>query len=310
MTDLTSEMSPAASTDFAYDLTQTPALWYHRLLELDPAYVRERVAQFLAEDLPSGDTTTLLTVASETQAQAQIIANQEMVFAGAQVLAALFDKVTVSLHIEDGAAVPVGTVLASLQGPAQELLSRERVMLNLIQRLSGIATLTRRYTSLAAPPGFRLLDTRKTTPGLRLFEKYAVAVGGGHNHRLNLSHVAMIKDNHLVAAGGIAPALERIRAAGVGIELEVDNLDQLNEALEIGGMDALLLDNMPPEIIREAVRRVRSHPQGGMGIFLEASGGITLDTLPNYLWTGVNGISIGSLTTQARNVDIKLEFVA
>ncbi|HEY9844209.1 MAG TPA: carboxylating nicotinate-nucleotide diphosphorylase [Candidatus Obscuribacterales bacterium] len=298
----------------AYDLTRTPSLWFERMLSLDGDYVKRRIEDFLNEDMPEGDATTQATVAPDTQAQAELLANQSMVFAGEQVLIHCFsDQTAVQILAHDGDAVGPGTVLARLRGPARELLARERVVLNLLQRLCGIATLTREYTDLPAPEGFRLLDTRKTTPGLRLFEKYAVAVGGGHNHRLDLSAVIMIKDNHLVAAGGIALALAKVRAENIRelfVELEVDTLEQLDQALDLGGFDAFLLDNMPPETIRRAVERVRQHPKGGMRIFLEASGGITRETLPEYIWTGVNGISVGALTTQARNVDIKLEFVA
>jgi nicotinate-nucleotide pyrophosphorylase (carboxylating) len=298
-------------SEMAYDLTQTPDLWYVRNLTLDPAYVNQRIAWFLAEDMPWGDITVESTIDPETQSVAHVLAAQDMVFAGAQILPHFFSEdCTVELKVADGEAVEPGTVLAVLRGPAQELLMRERVMLNLLQRLCGIATITRKYVSLDAPPGFKLLDTRKTTPGLRLFEKYAVSVGGGYNHRRDLSSVAMIKDNHLVAAGGVQAALERVKETNpeVGIELEVDSLEQLKVALEMGGMDAVLLDNMAPETIQAAVAMVRSHPTQ-KDLFLEASGGITYETLPNYLWTGVNGISIGALTTQARNVDIKLDFV-
>ncbi len=297
--------------ELTYDLTQTPDLWYVRNLTLDPAYVNQRIAWFLAEDMPLGDITVESTIDPETQSVAHVLAAQDMVFAGAQILPHFFSEDTrVELKVADGEAVEPGTVLAVLRGPAQELLMRERVMLNLLQRLCGIATITRKYVSLDAPPGFKLLDTRKTTPGLRLFEKYAVSVGGGYNHRRDLSSVAMIKDNHLVAAGGVQAALERVKETNpeVGIELEVDSLEQLKVALEMGGMDAVLLDNMAPETIQAAVAMVRSHPTQ-KDLFLEASGGITYETLPNYLWTGVNGISIGALTTQARNVDIKLDFV-
>lgn len=298
---------------FQWKLEETPTLWYERKQSLDPDYVRQQLALFLAEDMPRGDATTLATVPPEQQAHAQLIANQDLSFAGRSVLELLWSElISLDCHVADGETVEAGTVLAEMRGPAQELLSKERVMLNLIQRLSGIASLTRQYLQLDLPPHFKLLDTRKMTPGLRLFEKYAVAVGGAYNHRINLSHVIMIKDNHVVAAGGIVPALEQVRARnseGLWIELEVDHLEQLDEALETGVPHAYLLDNMSPETICEAVRRVREHPKGGMQIFLEASGGITYDSLSDYAWTGVNGISVGALTTQARNVDIKLEFV-
>lgn len=298
--------------ELGYDLTQAPDLWFTRTLTLDPAFVKQRIAWFLAEDMPQGDLTVESTIAAESQSRAQILAAEPLVFAGAQLLPHFFsENVTLDALVPDGQAVTAGSILAELQGPAQELLMRERVMLNLLQRLCGIATLTRNYVSLPAPPGFKLLDTRKTTPGLRLFEKYAVAVGGGYNHRRDLSSVAMLKDNHLVAAGGVRSALEKIKAKApeAWIELEVDTLEQLREALETGGMHAILLDNMAPDTIREAVQMVRSHPQH-RDLFLEASGGISYERLPDYLWTGVNGISMGALTTQARNVDIKLEFIA
>ena len=295
-----------------YDLTTTPELWFTRTLQLDPAYVAQRIAWFLAEDMPTGDLTVLSTIDPDSQSEARVLAAEPLVFAGAEILPRIFsDDVNVALQVRDGQAVPAGTVLAVLKGLSQEILMRERVMLNLLQRLCGIATLTREYVTLPAPAGFKLLDTRKTTPGLRLFEKYAVAVGGGYNHRRDLSSVAMIKDNHLVAAGGVRAALEKVQATApdAWIELEVDTLEQLREALAIGGMHAILLDNMSPGQIREAVALVRSHPQQ-RDLFLEASGGITRHTLPDYLWSGVNGVSIGALTTQAHNVDIKLDFVA
>ncbi len=295
------------------DLSQTPDLWIQQTLQLDSDWVKERIESFLREDMPEGDATTLSTVSDQTQTTAEVLANQELVFAGQQVLPAIWsDQVSVEMLIADGQVVPAGTVLARLSGSAQELLARERVMLNLIQRLCGIASLTRSYLSLDLPPGFKLLDTRKTTPGLRLFEKYAVAVGGGYNHRLDLSSVIMIKDNHLVAAGGVAAALAQVRQSnskGLFVELEVDNLEQLQAALDLGGMHGFLLDNMSPATIKEAVALVRAHPNGGMKLFLEASGGITRERLHDYAWTGVNGISVGALTTQAQNVDIKLEFV-
>lgn len=297
-----------------FDLTQTPELWYTQTTSLDPKFVNRKIAEFLAEDMPRGDATTFATIPAEVQSEAHVLAADDLVFAGAEILPHIFSAdCQVSLMPQDGEKVSKGTVLAKIHGPAQELLSRERVMLNLIQRLCGIATKTREYTELNLPKGFKVLDTRKTTPGLRLFEKYAVAVGGAYNHRLDLSSVIMIKDNHLVAAGGIAEAIALCQERNeqeLYVELEVDNLEQLKEALEVGGVHAFLLDNMSPETIKEAVSLVRNHPKGGMEIFLEASGGITYETLPNYAWTGVNGISVGALTTRAQNVDIKLEFVS
>lgn len=288
-------------------------LWFQRKLSLEGDFVRAQISAFLVEDMPIDDATTLATVPAEAIDTAEFVANQELVFVGAQLLPHCWGPETsIELLAQDGVLYQPGAVLARLKGPARDLLSRERVVLNLLQRICGVATLTRTYTSMNLPTDFKLLDTRKTTPGLRIFEKYAVAVGGAYNHRLDLSAVIMIKDNHLVAAGGIASALEKVKNQNprqLFVELEVDTLEQLQQALDIGGVHAFLLDNMSPETIKEAVKIVRTHPQGA-DIFLEASGGITRDTLEAYAWTGVNGISVGALTTQARNVDIKLEFIS
>lgn len=297
-----------------YDLTQTPDLWVTQTLQLDAKWVRTQIEQFLAEDMPTGDATTLATVPATAKITAHVKANQTLVFAGAQVLPEIWsDQVQVEQRTEDGATVKKGEVIAVLSGAAQEILSRERVMLNLLQRLCGIASLTREYLGVTSfPKGFKLMDTRKTLPGLRHFEKYAVAVGGGYNHRLDLSSVIMIKDNHIVAAGGIVPALEQVKAnnpQGLFVELEVDTLEQLQLALDTGGMDAFLLDNMSPPEVKTAIDMIRQHPQGGMKYFVEASGGMRAETLSDYVNTGVNGISIGALTTQAQNVDIKLDFI-
>lgn len=297
-----------------YDLTQTPDLWVTQTRSLDPEMVRAKLSDFLLEDMPAGDATTLATVPEATHVKAHVLANQAMVFAGADILPLLWSpQVDCVLQQQDGDAVEAGTVLAVLSGNAREVLSRERVMLNLLQRLCGIATLTRKYMQITDyPAGFKLMDTRKTLPGLRHFEKYAVAVGGGHNHRLDLSSVIMIKDNHIVAAGGISAALQQVKQLNpkhLFVELEVDTFAQLQEALEIGGMHAFLLDNMSPEQVSQAVALIRSHPNGGTGIFVEASGGMRAETLAEYVHTGVNGISIGALTTQAQNVDIKLDFI-
>jgi nicotinate-nucleotide pyrophosphorylase (carboxylating) len=297
-----------------YDLTSTPDLWVTQTLSLDPTMVKAKLSAFLLEDMPEGDATSLATVPEHTQVKAHVLANQEMVFAGAEILPLLWsEQVSCTLQQQDGDFVKSGTVLAVLSGNAREVLSRERVMLNLLQRLCGIATLTHSYLQITDyPAGFKLMDTRKTMPGLRHFEKYAVAVGGGYNHRLDLSSVIMIKDNHIVAAGGISAALQQVKRLNprhLFVELEVDTLTQLEEALEAGGMNAFLLDNMSPEIVAQAVACIRSHPQGGNQIFIEASGGMRAETLANYVNTGVNGISIGALTTQAQNVDIKLDFV-
>mgnify|MGYP001398308070 FL=1 len=183
-------------------------------------------------------------------------------------------------------------------------------MLNLIQRLCGIATTTRQYVELADPFNVKILDTRKTTPGLRLFEKYAVAIGGAYNHRLNLSDGILIKDNHIIAAGSVTKAIEYARNSSISLplELEVDNLDQIQEALLIG-VDGFLLDNMYIDKIRSAVSIIRES-NNGYDIFIEASGGITLDNIYPYLGTGINAISVGALTHRATSKDICLDFIS
>jgi nicotinate-nucleotide pyrophosphorylase len=183
-------------------------------------------------------------------------------------------------------------------------------MLNLIQRLCGIATLSHEYAEIAKPSNVKILDTRKTTPGLRLFEKYAVAIGGAFNHRLNLSDGILIKDNHIVAAGSVTNAIISARKKGIHLplELEVDNFDQIHEALKTG-VDGFLLDNMKPETIRSAVSIIRAS-QNGEDVFIEASGGITLENIHPYLDTGINAISIGALTHQAVSKNIRLDFIS
>ena len=198
--------------------------------------------------------------------------------------------------------------MGQIQGPTQIILSCERVMLNLIQRLCGIASLSRKYVQLAHSYDVKILDTRKTTPGLRLFEKYAIAIGGAYNHRLNLSEGILIKDNHISSAGSVSDALKTMKRSNLHlpVELEVDNFDQIREALIIG-VDGFLLDNMSPNSIKEAVSIIRNSERGE-DIFIEASGGITDKNIVSYLDTGIDAISIGAMTHSATNKDIRLEF--
>ncbi len=279
-----------------------------QITSLPPEWVATRVAEFLREDLPAGDITSESIISAQQDLTAQIQAVESMVFAGAQVLpACLGGQCRVDLKVEDGATVAAGEVMAIVAGPARQILARERVTLNLLQRLSGIATLTRRFVELAQPQGVLVLDTRKTTPGLRLFEKYAVTVGGGHNHRLDLSSGILIKDNHLRLAGGITSAVAAARQGNADrpVELEVEDRAQLLEGLGAGA-DAFLLDNMTPARVEGLVAVVREHPRGRK-IFLEASGGINLDNFAAYARTGVDGISVGALTHSVHSMDIRLE---
>ena len=283
---------------------------YTQYTKLDAEYVLERIRFFLEEDIPDGDKTTLGTVSPNKKVTAEIQAVESLVFSGNEVIPHCFDADSaVHIPVKDGDELMPGDIIGHVIGKAASILSRERVMLNLIQRLCGIATQTKVYAELARPYGVKILDTRKTTPGLRLLEKYAVTCGGGYNHRSNLSDGVLIKDNHLKAVESVRVAVQNIRKldTNLPIELEVDTFEQIHDGLA-AGVDGFLLDNMHPNQIREAIQLIRNFA-GGDSIFVEASGGITLDNLHGYLDTGVNAISIGALTHQIRSKDIRLEFV-
>tara|TARA_Y100001970_G_C14096481_1_gene782988 strand:- start:133 stop:945 length:813 start_codon:yes stop_codon:yes gene_type:complete len=266
----------------------------------------KKINQFLDEDLPTGDITTESTIVDDTTIEAKIIAMENMIFSGEQIIPHCFGKtVDVDMNKKDGEQISSDTIIATIKGSAKLILSRERIMLNLIQRLCGIATNTRIYVDLAKPFNVKILDTRKTTPGIREFEKYAVKCGGGYNHRLNLSTGILIKDNHIQAAGSIKKALRKIDRE-LWIELEVDTITQIKEGL-LENVNGFLLDNMNPEKIKECVDLIKSYPNSE-NIFIEASGGINLTNINPYLNTGIDGISIGALTHQIKSCDIKLEF--
>ena len=267
----------------------------------------------LEEDGAEADITTLCTVPADHQAKASIIARQAGVIAGLIVASATFreldPQVSVELLVEDGTTVQAGQVVAHLSGPARSLLSAERVALNFLGHLSGIATITAQCVRAIEGTKVRILDTRKTTPGLRSLEKEAVRLGGGHNHRFNLSDGVLVKDNHIKAAGGIVPAIilaRRMAPHLLKIEVECESLAEVQEALEAGA-DVLLLDNMPVETTRSAVdlvRRVAPH------VLIEASGNIGTNTtkLAAVAATGVDFISLGAITHSAPNFDVSLEF--
>ena len=278
---------------------------------LPSKYIKNNIKAFLNEDMPEGDITTINTVPKKSTITAKIIAAEDMIFSGKKIIEQCFvDFCTVKMNYEDGQQIFTNDIIGSIQGPAQIILSRERVMLNLVQRLCGITTISKKYSQLAKPFNIKILDTRKTTPGLRLFEKYAVSIGGAFNHRLNLSEGILIKDNHIVSAGSITNAILTMKQIKIKlpIELEVDNLKQIKEALKVG-VDGFLLDNMVPEKIEEAVGLIRKD-NNSKDIFIEASGGITLNNIDPYLKTGINAISIGALTHHAVSKDIKLDFIS
>ena len=264
----------------------------------------------LAEDIGPGDITTSLCVPEGARAMATVTAKSPGVVAGLALAALAFrlldPQVEWQAHVKDGAKTGPGTTaLATVSGNARALLTAERVALNFLQRLSGVATMTARYVALVEGTGARIVDTRKTTPGLRALEKYAVRVGGGFNHRLGLYDAVMIKDNHIQAAGGIAPAVARARAHvphTMKIEVETDTLDQVDEALKAGA-DIILLDNMDMATLRQAVAQI-----GGRAI-TEASGGLTEERVAEVASTGVDILSIGALTHSSPALDISLDFV-
>jgi len=258
----------------------------------------------LAEDLGrAGDLTTDAIVPAEREAAGRLIARGAGRVCGLEVAAAAFreldPEVEVDLRVGDGADVEAGAILAGVRGRARALLTAERVALNFLGRLSGIATATRDLVRLVAGTGARIADTRKTTPGLRALEKYAVRVGGGANHRFGLDDAVLVKDNHLALAGGVAAAVERVRAS---VEVEVDTLEQLDEALA-AGVDAVLLDNMTPETLAQAVHRV-----AGRAV-TEASGGITAETLPAVAAIGVDLVSVGWIIHSAPSLDVAFDLV-
>ena len=275
---------------------------------LNPLLVEDAVRAALLEDLGrAGDITTNATIPAMKQARAVIAARQPGIVAGLDLAKAAFRLLDPALgfdaRIADGAAVTPGAILATIEGPARALLSAERVALNFLGRLSGIATLTSRYVAAVAHTKARIVCTRKTTPGLRTFEKYAVLCGGGFNHRFGLDDAILIKDNHIAVAGGIIPALRAVKAAIghlVKIEIEVDTLDQLDEVLAEGA-DVVLLDNMTPARLREAVARVKGR------LLTEASGGVTLETVAAIAESGVDMISVGALTHSAQVLDVGLD---
>jgi nicotinate-nucleotide pyrophosphorylase (carboxylating) len=298
---------------------------------LDPAPFAWLIEAALREDIGAGDLTSRAVIPPEAQTRGAFVARRPGVLAGGPLLAPLFARIDPAVRIEllkgDGDALARGDAIATVRGPAVAVLSGERVALNFLQRLSGIATMARRYVERAAPHGAQILDTRKTTPGWRALEKYAVLAGGGRNHRMGLYDQVLIKDNHLVVAErrwpgrAIAGAVEAARAAappGTLVEVEADTLDQVRQALDAGA-DAILLDNMTDDEMRQAAALARAPRQarGALSLskgarsphpFLEASGGVTEERVEAIARTGVDWISVGALTHSAPALDIALDF--
>jgi nicotinate-nucleotide pyrophosphorylase (carboxylating) len=280
--------------------------------DLNIQEIKSAVDRALAEDVGSGDVTTLATIPETATATALLRARQPLVLAGLGLAEQAFRTLDPAVQFErparDGDPLPAGATALIIRGNARALLTAERVALNFVQRLSGIATLTARYVKEISGTGARVLDTRKTTPGLRALEKFAVRCGGGQNHRFGLHDMVLIKDNHLAALrraqpNPVAAAIQRARAQypKLKVEAEADTLEQALQAAEAGA-DFILLDNMPPALLREAVSRIAGRSK------TEASGGVRLETIRTIAETGVDFISVGALTHSATAVDLGLDF--
>jgi len=287
----------------------TPASLLHPDAFLSPLAIDEAVHRALDEDLGrAGDITSMATIPETAKAHAILVARQAGVIAGLPLAVATFrtlsPDIRIEAHVRDGAAVAAGLHVLTISGPARALLTAERTALNFVGRLSGIATLTADYVRRTEGTKMRICCTRKTTPGLRALEKYAVRCGGGFNHRFGLDDAILIKDNHIAVAGGIRPVLERAKGAAghlVKIEIEVDSLDQLKEVLDCGLADVVLIDNFSIAQMKKAVAMASG------SLVIEASGGITLDNIAAVAATGVDYASSGALTHSAPNLDVALD---
>ena len=264
-----------------------------------------------AEDIGDGDHTTLCCIPATEMGKSQLIIKEDGVLAGVEMARRVFKafdpELKMTVFIEDGAEVKKGDIAFVVEGKVQSLLQTERLMLNIMQRMSGIATTTRKYVKQLEGTKTHVLDTRKTTPGMRMIEKEAVRIGGGMNHRIGLFDMILLKDNHVDFAGGISKAINRAheylkeKGKNLKIEIEVRNFDELEEALQTGGVDRIMLDNFTPENTREAVRRVAGRVEW------ESSGGITFDTLRDYAECGVDYISVGALTHSVKSLDMSFK---
>ena len=275
--------------------------------------LQQQIQLWFAEDIGDGDHSTLSCIPADALGSQQLIVKQSGIIAGIEVARQVFSTFDPSLRVtqflNDGDRVNPGDIAFRVDGPVRSLLQTERLMLNIMQRMSGIATRTAEYVELLKGTRTRILDTRKTTPGLRLLEKMAVKIGGGTNHRFGLFDMVMLKDNHVDHAGGITQAIDRCHEylkannRDLRIEIEVRNLDELRQVLAHGGVDRIMLDNFTPELTREAVRLIGGRYE------TESSGGITLDTLRSYAECGVDFISVGALTHHVSSLDLSFKAV-
>lgn len=264
-----------------------------------------------AEDIGDGDHTTLCCIPEEAMGKSKLLIKEEGILAGVEMAQRIFNDFDPSLKMEvfikDGTPVKPGDIVFTVEGKTRSLLQTERLMLNVMQRMSGIATVTNKYVKRLDGLHTRILDTRKTTPGLRMIEKAAVKIGGGVNHRIGLFDMILLKDNHVDFAGGIEKAITRAKnylkenSKDLKIEIEVRNMDELEEVMRIGGVDRIMLDNFTPELTRKAVERI------GGKYETESSGGITFDTIRNYAECGVDFISVGALTHSVKGLDMSFK---
>ncbi|WP_418696140.1 carboxylating nicotinate-nucleotide diphosphorylase [Barnesiella intestinihominis] len=273
--------------------------------------IDELIDLAFAEDIGDGDHTTLCCIPDTAMGKSRLLIKEPGILAGVEIARKIFHRfdpdLKMTVYIEDGTAVKSGDVAFVVEGRVQSLLQTERLMLNVMQRMSGIATMTHRYVKKLEGLHTRILDTRKTTPGMRMLEKEAVKIGGGVNHRIGLFDMILLKDNHVDFAGGIENAISRchdyLKAKGkdLKIEIEVRNLDELKEVMRVGGVDRIMLDNFSPELTKEAVKIV------GGKYEIESSGGITFDTIRDYAESGVDFVSVGALTHSVKGLDMSFK---
>lgn len=275
--------------------------------------IQELIRLALKEDIADGDHTTLSTIPASAKGKVQLIVKEDGVLAGVEIAKQIFHTfdpdLKMTIFIQDGSEVVYGDIAFTVEGKVRSLLQTERLILNVMQRMSGIATTTRKYMKKLKGTKTRILDTRKTTPGIRMLEKEAVKIGGGTNHRIGLFDMILLKDNHIDFAGGIENAIHRAKeylkekSKSLPIEVEVRNMDELQEALRIGGVDRIMLDNFNVVDTRKAVEVVNGRYE------IESSGGITFDTIRDYAETGVDYISVGALTHSVKSLDMSLKAV-
>ena len=283
-------------------------LLYNQITSLDSKKLKKIMSQLLKEDIPKGDLTTQNIISFNQTGEYVFRARDNMIFCGGPIIQNTFSKqVVVKLLVKEGQYIKKGDDLGTIKGSVREILTKERLVLNMIQHLSGISSNTQQYISKLNNSKIKIIDTRKTTPGLRLLEKYAVNKGGGYNHRLDLSSGIMVKDNHLINSNvdNIYKKLKKLKKK-IPIQIEVDNINQITQR-SVDLVDAFLLDNMSPAKIKQCIIKIKKLKKTLNKIFIEVSGGVTLKTISKFNIKGVSGISIGALTHQSQSVDIGLD---